>query len=138
MTNTNELVVLTDGTRKMHIEKKGFLNFLTENGSEHLYDEMVLDREELTELFNLCIVNDNVPGFMVIGYYIDRDVKKEDMTPATMFVAIDEGRYDNYTYYAPIGQHSEGDKEYIKECTPITKEEYIERSKHLYTPKAYL
>jgi len=137
MTNTNELVVLTDGTRKMHIEKKGFLNFLTENGSEHLYDEMVLDREELTELFNLCIVNDNVPGFMIIGYYLDNTVKREEARPSDIFVAIDEGN-ERLTIYAPIGQHGEGDRGYVEECTPITIEQYKEISKQFCTPAEYL
>jgi hypothetical protein len=77
-------------------------------------------------------------GFKVIGYFIDRLDEGEEVNSATVCVAIDEGRPNNYTYYCPIGQHSEGDKEYIQDCTPITKEQYLAISGHLYTPKDYL
>lgn len=75
-------------------------------------------------------------GFEVIGYFVDPD---GDMKSAyDVFVAIDEGHPENLTYYCPIGQHSEGDREYIGDCMEITKEEYLKASGHLYTPKDYL
>jgi hypothetical protein len=77
-------------------------------------------------------------GFKVVGYFIDRLDEGEEVNSATVFVAIDEGRFDNLTYYCPIGQHSEGAREYLEDCTPITKEEYLKVSGHLYTPKDYL
>lgn len=72
----------------------------------------------------------------VVGYFVDRNGKKDNVYD--VFVAIDEGYVNNLTYYAPIGQHSEGDREYINECEIITKEEYLKASSHLYTPKDYL
>jgi len=142
MTTNNTMVMLTDGARKLYIEAEGLLNFLEVD--EHVTIENVMGYashttdEELTDIFNYCIVEDNVPGYMVLGYYIDSRMAEEEITPATIFVAIDEGRFNNLTYYAPIGQHSEGDREYIEECTPITKERYLEISKNLYTPDVYL
>lgn len=141
MTET-KLVVLTDGKRTLHIDGEALLNFLEVD--EHVTIDNVIEymknptEEELTDIFNYCVIQDMAKGFMILGYYIDARIAKEEITPATIFVAIDEGHHDNLTYYAPIGQHSEGDREYIEECTTITKERYIEISKHLYTPKAYL
>jgi hypothetical protein len=62
-------------------------------------------------------------------------------------VAIDEGATWNckalkgdkrLTFYSPIGQHSEGTGEYLSECIEITKEQYLNASKVLYTPIEYL
>jgi hypothetical protein len=142
MSTETKLVVLTDGKRTLHIDGEALLNFLEvddhvtiDNVMEYMKDTT---EEELTDIFNYCIVQDKEKGFMILGYYIDSRIAKEEITPATIFVAIDEGHYNNLTYYAPIGQHSEGDRAYIEECTPITKERYLEISKSLYTPKAYL
>lgn len=135
----NTMVMLTDGTRKLYIDSEGLLNFLEvddhvtiENVKEYMHDTTP---EELTDIFNYCIVSDGVPGYMLLGYYIDADV---EASPSTIFVAIDEGQYDTVTLYTPIGQHSEGAREYIEECTPITKEEYLNISKGIYTPAEYL
>jgi len=139
---TNELVMLTDGTRKLFIDAEGLLNFLEvddhvtiDNVMEYMSDTI---EEELTDIFNYCIVGDNVPGYMVLGYYADNHVTLETADSATIFVAIDEGQHSTITYYTPVGQHSEGARMYLEECTPITKEEYLSISKHIYTPAEYL
>lgn len=77
-------------------------------------------------------------GYKVLGYFIDRLEEGEEVSSYNVFVAIDEGYRGKLTYYCPIGQHSEGVREYIDDCTPITKEEYLRVSGHLYTPKDYL
>jgi hypothetical protein len=77
----------------------------------------------------------------VIGYFIDRLEEGQEVSSYTIFVAIEERelkKKGNILYYCPIGQHSEGAWEYLKECTPITKERYLEISGHLYTPEDYL
>jgi hypothetical protein len=76
-------------------------------------------------------------GFKVIGYYVDRD--GDETSSSDIFVAIDENLpNNNYNYYCPIGQHQQGDKEYLKDCKQISKEHYMAVSSHLYTPKDYL
>lgn len=70
----------------------------------------------------------------ILGYYKDGD---SDLSFRTVFIAIDEGN-ENLTYYAPVGQHVEGGRSYLNECTEITKEEYLEASEGFYTPSDYL
>lgn len=71
----------------------------------------------------------------ILGYFID---KEDEMLASTVMVVIDEG-YKRLTYYTPIGQHSEMDRDYFKEqCKKITKEEYLKASKGIYTPPEYL
>lgn len=138
------MVMLTDGKRKLYIEELGLLVYLAEECGEELASNEIQDyfhntsEEELTELFQLVVVNEDIPGYMVLGYYLDNHVTLETADAATIFVAIDEGQYSKLTYYTPIGQHSEGDRMYIEECTPITKEEYLSISKDIYTPAEYL
>jgi hypothetical protein len=74
--------------------------------------------------------------FKITGYYVDRD--GDENSPYNVFVAIDEGVPNNLTYYCPIGQHQQGDKEYLGDCKEITKEHYLRVSSHLYTPADYL
>jgi hypothetical protein len=82
---------------------------------------------------------DYAGGCKVLGYFIDRDDKEAgEINGATVFVAIDEGDHDRLTYYAPIGQHSEGDRRYLDRCVEITKEEYLEASGPNGTPSDYL
>lgn len=74
----------------------------------------------------------------IIGYYMDKD---GDLSPGSVFIAIDEpadiqGKF--ITGYCPIGQHCHIDREYLKECIPISKEQYIQASKGFFTPKEYL
>jgi len=76
-------------------------------------------------------------GYEVLGYYVCNDTTIEEAGPADIFVAIDEG-HNRLTVYAPIGQHSEADRGYVKECQTITKEEYKQISKGIYTPAEYL
>lgn len=73
----------------------------------------------------------------IIGYFVD---KNEEMTPATIFVAINEiwDSQGNITAYTPIGQHSSLSREYLKECNQIIKGDYIKYSKGIWTPKEYL
>jgi len=77
----------------------------------------------------------------VLGYYIDRDVKKEKAGAADVFLVY-ENANDRGTFlegYTPIGQHINiSDKAYLDECTKITKDEYKGISKNYYTPKEYL
>ena len=42
------------------------------------------------------------------------------------------------TVYCPVGQHSTGSVEYIKECERIAKDEYIQASRNYFTPEEYL
>ena len=42
------------------------------------------------------------------------------------------------TVYCPVGQHSTGSVEYIKECERIAKDEYIQASRNYSTPEEYL
>lgn len=74
----------------------------------------------------------------IIGYFVDIGGDKNHA--GDVFVAIDEvaDHNGNLTVYCPIGQHSAGSPQYIEECERITKEEYIQASKNLYTPKEYL
>lgn len=138
------MVMLTDGTRKLYIEELGLLNYLAEEAGEELAPNEIQDYfhntspEELTELFQLIVINEDVPGYMVLGYYIDHDVPEETIPASAIFVAIDEGQYNKLTYYSPIGQHMEGYRDYLEACTPITKEEYLNISKDIYTPAEYL
>jgi len=73
----------------------------------------------------------------IIGYFVD---KNEEKTPSTIFVAINEisDTKGNITSYCPIGQHSSLSKKYLKECVKISKNEYIDCSKGIYTPEEYL
>jgi hypothetical protein len=78
-------------------------------------------------------------GCKVLGYFIDQDDKKAgEVNGVTVFVAVDEGYSDRLTYYSPIGQHSEGQREYLERCVEITKEEYLEASGPNGTPSDYL
>jgi hypothetical protein len=78
----------------------------------------------------------------IIGYYSDKDADKDKpLSPDSVFVAIDEpwdytGKY--ITAYCPIGQHGALDRDYLKECSKITREQYIQASKGFYTPEEYL
>ena len=73
-------------------------------------------------------------------FHIDREEPKE---PTSVFVAdwdsigaCAEGRI---MVYAPIGQHTEADIDYVKnDCKEITKEEYMKISEGIYTPEEYL
>lgn len=55
-------------------------------------------------------------------------------------VDLDEkwDREGNLMSYAPIGQHGACSPDYLKECTEITKEKYLEISEGFYTPEEYL
>jgi len=140
----NTMVMLTDGTRKLYIEEQGLLSFLAEEAGEELTPNEIQDyfhntsEEELTDLFEIGVRNYDIPGYMVLGYYIDANVPDGTIPASAIFVAIDEGQPGILTYYSPIGQHTEGDREYIEACTPITKEEYLSISKNIYTPAEYL
>jgi len=74
----------------------------------------------------------------IIGYFVDKDGDKS--IPSDVFVAIDEVAdfKGNLTIYCTIGQHGSASLEYIKECEEITKKEYIEASRGLYTPVEYI
>lgn len=76
----------------------------------------------------------------IIGYFICRLDEGEEVNPSNIFVAIDEvfDSEGNITCYAPIGQHGVLSREYLTECQPISKEEYIRISKQFYTPEDYL
>ncbi|QIA28663.1 hypothetical protein [Phage f2b1] len=107
----------------------------------HNIEEFLADytHDDTEYIFNYGIKMFRVKGHKILGYFIDRLDEHETVSPSTIFVAIDTGSdLDNIIYYAPIGQHSEGDREYLNDCTPITKERYLEISKNLYTPEAYL
>jgi len=138
------MVMITDGVRKLYIEEERLLSFLAEEAGEELASNEIQDyfhntsKEELTELFQFAVINEDIPGYMVLGYYKDEDVPEETIPASAIFVAIDEGQYDKLTYYSPIGQHSEGYRDYIEACTPITKEEYLSISNGIYTPGEYL
>lgn len=69
----------------------------------------------------------------VIGYFTDR----KEISLQSVFIAID-GNEKRLTIYSPTEQHSEGDRDYVKECKEITKEEYLSVSKDFYTPIDYL
>lgn len=71
----------------------------------------------------------------VQGYFLD---VKGELKPTDVFVALGEDSKCRIEVYCPIGQHSQADKDYVKECTEITKEQYKEASKGYYTPEDYL
>lgn len=75
-------------------------------------------------------------GMIVVGYFVDYN--GDETMASNNFVAIDEGYKDKLSYYCPIGQHSHGDRDYIKECKEITKEQYMETTRHFWTPTDYL
>ena len=73
---------------------------------------------------------------VVTGYFVEVG---GEPTAADVFVALnEEQRNGRVPIYSPIGQHSQADKEYIAECTKITKEQYKEISKGYYTPEDYV
>ena len=72
----------------------------------------------------------------VIGYFVDRGGSLDNIV--NLFVAIDDGQEDKITIYSPVGQHQEGSRDYLEECTKITRKQYIKRTEHLYTPVEYL
>ena len=72
----------------------------------------------------------------VVGYYVDKDGDKS--IASDVFVCIDIRGDGRFEYYAPVGQHGEGVVEYLDNCREITREEYMEASKNLYTPSDYL
>lgn len=77
-------------------------------------------------------------GVEVIGFFIHED-HVDNMNGSTVFVAIESGlRNNRIEYYSPIGQHSEGDRDYLNECHAITKEMYLEHNSGAYTPQEYL
>ncbi|AIW03626.1 hypothetical protein CPT_Moonbeam228 [Bacillus phage Moonbeam] len=143
MTNTIEFTMITDGKRKLYIDTLGLLNFLAEEAGEELQANELNDyfhgtsEEELNDLFYECIINGDINGYMVLGYFVDQDASEEPIPASAIFVAIDSGLSD-LIYYSPIGQHSEGDRDYVEACTPITKEEYLSISSGIYTPDEYL
>lgn len=71
----------------------------------------------------------------LLGYFVHKDDK--ELNGVTIMVVIDEG-YRRLTCYSPIGQHSEMDRGYFEECVKITKDEYLNASKGIYTPSDYL
>jgi len=73
----------------------------------------------------------------VLGYFVDSGEVK---SASTVFVAINEAftNEGHITAYTPIGQHSALSMDYLKDCTRITKEEYLEYSHGIYTPEEYL
>jgi len=77
---------------------------------------------------------------LVIGYFVDKLAKGEKESSSNIFVALNEecSPKDNLTIFAPQGGHSGGDKKYLKKCTMISKQRYIDISKGLYTPEEYL
>lgn len=72
----------------------------------------------------------------IMGYYQDKH-DELDVTES-VFVAIEKARNGRVEIYAPIGQHSEADEDYVKDCKKITKEQYKAASKSYYTPEDYL
>lgn len=72
----------------------------------------------------------------IIGYY--QDTRDGIEGAESVFVAIERVSNGRVSIYAPIGQHSEADEGYIKECREITKGQYKEISKLFYTPVDYL
>jgi hypothetical protein len=69
----------------------------------------------------------------VLGYFTDG----KTINLQSVFIAIDDNER-RLTIYSPTEQHSEGDRDYVKECRKITKEEYLNVSKNFYTPSDYL
>lgn len=76
-------------------------------------------------------------GATVLGYFVAKE-DMDNLTGTTVMVAIDEGYPDRLTYYSPIGQHSEGSREYLEDCVAISKETYLENNSGCYTPEEYL
>lgn len=80
---------------------------------------------------------------MNIKFYKSKDWKTAGL-PAYFLVDIDSEYTHPFsgqklmTSYAPIGQHSDLDPEYLKNCLEITKEEYIKASGDVFTPYQYL
>jgi hypothetical protein len=74
-------------------------------------------------------------GYTVLGYYLHKDAT--EINAQNVMIAIDEG-YKRLTCFCPYEGHSEMDREYFAECTPITKAQYLEASKIFYTFPEYL
>lgn len=73
----------------------------------------------------------------VLGYFTHKEDK--EINSYTAMVFIDSGlRGNKVECYCPQEGHSEVDRAYINECTPISKAEYLEASKLFYTPAEYL
>jgi DUF1680 family protein len=71
----------------------------------------------------------------IVGYFVDKHGDKTKATDVFVCIEIQDGMFE---YYCPVGQHGEGCNDYLACCKPITKEEYLEASKHLYTPSDYI
>jgi hypothetical protein len=128
------------------IKLEGYSNKAVLITEERLLD--FLDTEDVKEIDNFLseythddaeYIFDYCNGCKVLGYFIDQDdMQAGEINGATVFVAIDEGYHDKLSYYAPIGQHSEGDRRYLDRCIEITKEEYLKASGPNGTPSDYL
>lgn len=74
----------------------------------------------------------------ILGYFVHKDDLKDVSAYTVMVVIDDKLRNGRLTCYCPIGQHSEIDRGFLKECHSISKETYLRVSSHLYTPEDYL
>lgn len=70
------------------------------------------------------------------GFYeLTGEPYKDDVTGKKQVILV----LPNGEGYSPNGHEGELTEEYLKEiCTKISKEEYIKRTEHLYTPDGYL
>ncbi|QIW88817.1 hypothetical protein P59_220 [Bacillus phage P59] len=118
----NKTVLVTEGNLEdflMGGDVEEFLSEYTHDDAEYIFDHH--------------------NGCKVLGYFIDQDdMQAGEMNGVTVFVAIDEGYHDRLTYYAPIGQHSEGDRRYLDGCIEISKEQYLKAAGPNGTPSDYL
>ena len=70
----------------------------------------------------------------IVGYFVHKDDK--EINALTAMVVIEEG--NELQCYTGKEQHSDISRDYLAECSPITKEQYKEASKLFYTPAEYL
>ncbi|MFQ3543600.1 hypothetical protein Q7A53_05895 [Halobacillus rhizosphaerae] len=74
----------------------------------------------------------------VLGYFVHKDDK--ELNSYSVMVIINEkwSHTKELTGYCPQESHFGTDREYLKECRKISKDDYLKASKLFYTPAEYL
>ena len=130
--NYGDMTLRRDKTEIKNGEPQNLSNIIED--LENIRQE--IDEEETDQrLFNL---RNKIKFYCPKGNYCGKATDPEQVflvIPNTEKDCADDGCIMTY---APIGQHSEAFISYLDECIEISKEEYLEISKGIYTPEEYL
>lgn len=125
----DEKVLISKQSLELFLKDEADGQSIQDFQSEYTYDD--------TEYLWGLIRNGYAVGYKVFGYFVHQDDQNE-LNGATVTVVIDENDEDRLTYYSPIGQHSEGSRDYFEELVKITPDEYMEAAGPNWTPEDYL